>query len=417
MNEPLVIETLILIGASVISIALLSRLNLPAVLGYLFAGVVIGPLGFGLVTASEGPRFLADLGLVLLMFMVGLEFSWAEMWATRRAVFVAGALQVLLNMAAATLVGHTLGMPWEAATLAGGAAAMCSTGISLKQLKERGEFARPHGRMATGVLLFQDIATLPLLVVIDSAKNTGTIALMPALQQLAVAAGSLGGLLWVGRPMLRRVLGWVGRRKSLDLFLLSALLLALGTAYIAQRLHAAPTIGAFLAGVAVGESDLRHRISDQLAPFRDMLLGLFFVTVGMQVDPAAVTASPLQALLWLGLFVLVKPLLGLMVLRTTGYGLIDSLRAATVLAHASELTLLIVTQSVSAGLVPAGPAQAMLVAAAVSMGLAPLIIHHNREVATRLLRSLEGLTRHSRMVPVDVDHGAHGAQTPGSPQK
>ena len=208
MNEPLVIETLILIGASVISIALLSRLNLPAVLGYLFAGVAIGPLGFGLVTASEGPRFLADLGLVLLMFMVGLEFSWAEMWATRRAVFVAGALQVLLNMTAATLVGHSLGMPWQVATLTGAAAAMCSTGISLKQLKERGEFARPHGRMATGVLLFQDIATLPLLVVIDSAKNTGTIALMPALQQLAVAASSLGGLLWVGRPMLRRVLGW-----------------------------------------------------------------------------------------------------------------------------------------------------------------------------------------------------------------
>ena len=417
MNEPLVIETLILIGASVISIALLSRLNLPAVLGYLFAGVAIGPLGFGLVAASEGPRFLADLGLILLMFMVGLEFSWAEMWAARRAVFVAGALQVLLNMTAATLVAHALGMPWQAATLAGGAAAMCSTGISLKQLRERGELARPHGRMATGVLLFQDIATLPLLVVIDSGKDTGAIELMPALRQLAVATVSLGGLLWVGRPVLRRILDWIGRRKSVDLFLLSALLLALGTAYVAQRLHAAPTIGAFLAGVALGESDLRHRISEQLAPFRDMLLGLFFVTVGMQVDPAAVTASPLRALLWLGLFVLVKPLLGLMALRTAGYRLMDSLRAATVLAHASELTLLIVTQSLSAGLVPAGPAQAMLVAAAVSMGLAPLIIHHNRGVAVRLLRALERLGRLPYIPPVDVDHGAHGAHTPGSPQK
>lgn len=205
-----------------------------------------------------GTRFLADLGLILLMFMIGLEFSWAEMWAARRAVFVAGALQVATTLICAAVLAHALGMPWPAAVLAGGAGAMCSTGIALKQLHEQRELARPHGRMATGILLFQDIATLPFLVLIDSGSATGSIEFLPALRQLIVAAVSLGGFLWLGRPLLRAALGWIGHRESVDLFLLSALLLALGTAYTAEELGAAPTVGAFLAGLAVGESDLRH---------------------------------------------------------------------------------------------------------------------------------------------------------------
>lgn len=388
MNETLVIETLTLIGAAALSIALLARVGLPAVLGYLFAGIVIGPLGFGLVSASEGARFLAELGLILLMFMAGLEFSWTEMWAARRAVFVAGVLQVASCMAGAALVARGLGMPWPAATLAGGAAAMCSTGIALRQLQQARQLTRPHGRMAAGILLFQDVAILPFLVVIDSGSTKGSIEFLPALQQLVVAAASLGTLLWLGRPVLRATLSWIGQRKSVDLFLLSALLLALGTAYVAQRLGAAPTIGAFLAGVAVGESDLRHRVSAQLAPFRDMLLGLFFVTVGMQVDPKAIAASPLQTALWLALFVFAKPLLSAAALRVARYDRLNALRAATVLAQASELSLLILTQGIAARLIPVAPAQAMLAAAALSMGLAPLIIHHNRAIAVGSLRAL-----------------------------
>jgi CPA2 family monovalent cation:H+ antiporter-2 len=388
MNEALVLETLTLIGASVLSIALLSRLGLPAMLGYLCAGMLIGPLGLGAVTASDGARFLAELGLILLMFMVGLEFSWVEMWAARRAVFAVGSLLVVVFMACATLVAHALGMSWTNAALAGGAAAMCSTGVALKQLKERGELTQPHGKIATGVLLFQDVATLPFLVIIDSAGVTGRIEILPALRQLIVAAISLGALLWLARPVLRVALGWIGQRKSVDLFLLSALLIALGTAYTAQKVGAAPTVGAFLAGVAVGESDLRHRVSAQLEPFRDTLLGLFFVTVGMQVDPKALTASPLQAIVWLSMFVFAKPLLATLAMRVTRYGLMNSVRAAAVLAHASELTLLILTQAMSAGLLPIRSGQAMLVAAALSMGLAPLIIQHNRAIAVRVLRAM-----------------------------
>jgi hypothetical protein len=136
---------------------------------------------------------------------------------------------------------------------------MCSTGIALKKPQDQGKLARLHGRVAAGVLLFQDVATLPFLVVIDSGSATGSIEFLPALRQLVVAALNFGGTLWLGRPVLRFVLGWISKRKSVDLFLLAALLLALGTAYVAQRVGAAPAVGAFLAGVAVGESDLRHR--------------------------------------------------------------------------------------------------------------------------------------------------------------
>ena len=386
MNEALLIETLTLVGASALAVALLSRVGLPAMLGYLFAGVLVGPLGLGAVAPSDGPRFLAELGLILLMFMVGLDFSWAEIWAARRAVFFAGTLQVALSMTCAALVAHAFGMSWPAAVLAGGAAAMCSTGIALKQLQEQREFARTHGRIATGILLFQDLATLPFLVVIDSGSAAGSIVFVTAVKQLMVATLSLGGLLWLGRPVLRIALEWIRQRQSVDLFLLVALLLALGAAYLAKELGAAPMIGAFLAGVAVGESDLSHRVSEQLQPFRDMLLGLFFVTVGMQIDPKTVAASPLQTLLWLALFVLAKPVLTFAATRAAGYDRMNAGRAGTVLAHASELTLLIITQAMSAGLLPAGPGQAMLVAAALSMGLAPVIIQHNRSIVIRAFR-------------------------------
>jgi CPA2 family monovalent cation:H+ antiporter-2 len=413
VNEALVIETLTLIGASALSIALLSRVGLPPILGYLLAGLVVGPFGFGIVAASDGTRFLAELGLILLMFMVGLEFSWVEMWAARRAVFVAGFLQVLVNMTCAAFVAHALGMPWPIATLAGGAAAMCSTGISLKQLQDQKELTRPHGRIATGVLLFQDIATLPFLVVIDSGRTRGAIEFLPALRQLIVAALSLGGLLWIGRPVLHRALSWISRRKSVDLFLLSVLLLALGTAYAAEQLGAAPTIGAFLAGVAVGESDLRNRVSEQLRAFRDMLLGLFFVTVGMQIDARVIAASPLQTSLWLTLFVFAKPVLAAAVMRITGYDSMNSLRAAAVLAHASELTMLILTQAMGAMLLPVGAAQPLLLAAAVSMGLAPVIIHRNRAIAVRVLRALRSFAkRRPHCLPVDADQGTREPAPP-----
>jgi CPA2 family monovalent cation:H+ antiporter-2 len=348
------------------------------------------------------------------MFMVGLEFSWVEMWAARRAVFVAGSLQVAINMGCAALLARALGMPWPAAILAGGAAAMCSTGIALKQLQERKELARPHGRIATGILLFQDVATLPFLVVIDSGRASGTIEFLPAMRQLVIAAVSLGGLLLVGRPLLRHVLTWIGQRKSVDLFLLSALLLALGTAYLAEQLGAAPTIGAFLAGVAVGESDLRHRVSDQLRPFRDMLLGLFFITVGMQVDLRILGVSPLTAALWLALLTITKPALGALAIRLSGYDTFNALRAAAVLAHASELSLLILTQAMGAALLPMMGAQAMLLAAALSMGVAPLIIHYNRLIAARVMRALALTGRRRRATPIDPDQGARHAGLPAS---
>ena len=241
---------------------------------------------------------------------------------------------------------------------------------------------------------------LPFLVVIDSGSVTGSIEFLPALRQLIVAALALGGLLWLARPLLRIALGWIGQRKSVDLFLLSALLLALGTAYTAERLAAAPTVGAFLAGVAVGESDLRHRVSAQLQPFRDMLLGLFFVTVGMQVDPRAIAASPLQTAVWLAVFLLAKPVLSVLAIRAARYDMLSATRAGVVLAHASELTLLILTQAMSAALLPTRAGQAMLVAAALTMGLAPLIIHNNRAIALRSLRMLGRVVQSGTVRPL-----------------
>jgi CPA2 family monovalent cation:H+ antiporter-2 len=227
----------------------------------------------------------------------------------------------------------------------------------------------------------------------------GSIAFITASRQLAIAVLSLGGLLWVGRPLLRALLSWISRHRTVDLFLLSALLLALGTAYIAERLRAAPMIGAFLAGVAVGESDLRHQVSEHLRPFRDMLVGLFFITVGMQVDAAEIVEMPLQTLIWLVLFVLAKAILVMIATRAAGYDLMSAARTGAILAHASEITLLILTQAMSAALLPTRGGQAMLIAAALSMGFGPLIIQHNRLLARYVLRTIRRQQPHPLQRP------------------
>jgi CPA2 family monovalent cation:H+ antiporter-2 len=292
MADNLFIETLIVILASVFAISLVARLGFPAVGGYLLAGLVIGPHGLRLIAAGDEARFLAELGIIFLMFMVGLEFSFSAIISARRDVFGAGSLQLGFAILLVTAIAMLSGVGLSAAVLLGGAVAMSSTAITLKQLADQGNVSSYQGRIALAILLFQDVATLPFLVVLGGWQLGGGPEPLAAARQLAIAAAALGLAAFICKPVFRTLLTWVARTNSADLFLLTVLLLALGTAFAGRVAGLSAPIGAFLAGMVVGESDFRHHIEDDIRPFRDVLLGRFFVTVGMEVDPSTVVVAP-----------------------------------------------------------------------------------------------------------------------------
>jgi monovalent cation:H+ antiporter-2, CPA2 family len=376
----LLIETLTVILAAACAVGLARRIGFPPIVGYLVAGLAIGPHGLGILALSEGTEFLSELGVVLLMFMVGLEFSLPKLIAARATVFGAGGLQVGLT----TLIGATaaiaFGVSWQAALVIGGVVAMSSTAITLKQLSDDGELGSQHGRLAVGILLFQDLATLPFLVLVDAGRNQGFSGLM-LVHKLVLAAAAFIIIAVVARPLFRTALSWAAHARSGELFLLSSLALALGTAFAAHGAGLSPPIGAFLAGMVVGETDFRHQIEDDIRPFRDVLVGLFFVTIGMQVDLAIIGAAPLALLAWMTVFLLGKAALLALVATVLRWPALVALRVAIILAHGGEFGLLLLTQAMAAGVIEPDPGQAMLVALVTTMGLAPILIQRSAWVA------------------------------------
>jgi monovalent cation:H+ antiporter-2, CPA2 family len=295
MSEALLLKTIIVIVASAVAVGAFTRLKLSPILGYLVAGVLIGPHGFGILSDSIEARFLAELGVIFLMFMAGLELGGPAIQQLRHYIVVAGALQVGITIAVVSFAAVSFGVQLATAVIIAGAVAMSSTALTLKQLAEQGELATQYSRVAVGILLFQDFAALPFLVAVGVLGDQ-----QPSILRIAASALTAGlGIAIIavyGRPAARLLLGWVARARSAELFLLSVLLLALGTAFMSQMVGLAAPVGAFLAGLVVGESDFRHQIADDVRPFRDVLVGLFFVTIGMTIDPTAATAAPMTLL-------------------------------------------------------------------------------------------------------------------------
>jgi CPA2 family monovalent cation:H+ antiporter-2 len=383
LAEPLLIQSLVIIAASVVAIASLRRAGLPPVLGYLVAGFALGPHVLNLAGVTDQARFLAELGVIFLMFTVGLEFSLPVMFAARTDVFGAGALQVILTTLGAAGLAALLGAAPVAAFLIGGAVAMSSTAIVLKQLAEQGDLGTPSGRLTVGLLLFQDLATLPFLVVTGAYAGGGDLQPMAIARQVALGGLTLAAAAVIGRPLFRGALAWVAGSQSPELFLLAVLLLALGAAWVAGLAGLAAPLGAFMAGVIVGESDFRHHIEDDVRPFRDVLLGLFFVTVGMGMDLRAAGETPLAVAGWLLVFLIFKPAVVLLIGHLRRWSWADSLRTAMSIANGGEFGLLLITQGLAVRLLPAPIAGPLLIALVVSMALAPILTARAADLVRR----------------------------------
>lgn len=383
MADTLLLQTLVVILSCVSAIGILTLFGLPPVLGYLLAGVLIGPHGLQLLAGNAETKFLAELGVIFLMFMVGLEMSLPAILQARADVFGAGGLQVVLTALLVTAGAVAAGFDATAAVVLGGTVAMSSTALTLKQLADRGELGSQHGRLAIGILLFQDLATLPFLLVVTAPQDGDTPGLTHILGQILIAGLALAAVAVLCRPLFRLLLDRMARPKSPDLFLLTVLFLALGTAYVVHFAGLPAPIGAFLAGMVIGESDFRHQVEDDVRPFRDVLLGLFFVTVGMAVNPAILASAPGAVLAWLGVFLVGKAAVILAVAAILRWPLDVGVRVAVILAHGGEFSLLLLTQAMATGLLPPNIGQPALLALAVTLGLNPLLVQSSGWLAER----------------------------------
>ena len=283
---------LFLLAAAVFGVVAFRLLHLPPMLGYLVAGIVIGPHALGFAEDSKVTHTLAEFGVVFLMFSVGLEFSLAKLLSMRRIVFGLGMAQVLLTIAAtillATLIGYLLpqrlGITWQAAFALGGALAMSSTAIVSKLLAERLELDSEHGRRIIAVLLFQDLMLVPLLIIVPAlARNPD--GLLGALEWATIKAILvLALLLALGQKPMRKWFQIVVKRRSQELFMLNLLLITLGAAWITERAGLSLALGAFVAGMLISETEYKYQVEEDIKPFRDVLLGLFFITIGMLLN-------------------------------------------------------------------------------------------------------------------------------------
>lgn len=405
IEQPLT-QVLILLAASVFVVTIARRLGLPPMLGYLIVGMGLGPHAIGVVPESSTMRMLPELGVVFLVFTLGLEFSLPRMLAMRREVFGLGALQVTATIGACAVIVHFAGTPWLFAALIGGAVAMSSTAFILQQLTDRGELNRTHGRLAVSMLLFQDLAFVPLLALASVLQR----GLAPFSLQAAVLTALAGALavivvLAAGRWLLRPLFHEIAHSRLRELFTLTALFVVLASAWISYLAGLSLALGAFLAGMMLAETEYRHQIEAVIRPFRDILLGLFFISVGMLLDVRLLFADfALVSGVLLGMLAL-KAVITALAVRIFVESTFKSVRTALVMAIGGEFGIALLTIVLASGTSSGGSlAQPLLVAVVLSMVLSPLLLNNTRAIARFVLRE-----RGPRAAGLELEHGAASA--------
>ena len=386
---------LVLLGTSVFSVTVFRRLNLPPVLGYLLVGTLVGPHALGVVQDVEEASHLAEFGVVFLMFSIGLEFSLPKLFAMKRIVFGLGLAQVLLTLTVVMVVILGIGFSWQAGIALGGILAMSSTAVLTKLLAERMELDSKHGREVMGVLLFQDLAVVPLLILIPAfSQPPEKMALLMGLA-LIKAVVALTLVLVVGQRLMRRWFFIVARGKSSELFMINVLLITLGLAWLTEQAGLSMALGAFVAGMLISETEYRHQVEEDIKPFRDVLMGLFFVTIGMLLNVPQVLSNFVWVIGVLLCLLLLKFTLITSLSRFFGSTTGTSMRTGLWLCAGGEFGFVLISEVRHTLLVPAHFLQTVLAALVLSMLLAPFIVHYSNKLVLRfaasewLLRSME----------------------------
>lgn len=373
---------LILLGLAVGMVALFRRIHLPPILGYLFVGMLAGPGGMAFIPSFQDLSFLAEFGVVFLMFTIGLEFSLQRILAMKHTLLGLGGLQVLVCTVVATLIGWLLGLQAKTAFVTAGALALSSTAVVVKQLIEQQELHTIHGRLSISILLFQDLAAVLFLILIPAmAGPDNTPILIPLLISLAKGIGVCIFLGLMGKWLIRPLFHEVAKSHSSELFMLAALFVVLGASWITHQLDLSMSLGAFLAGLMLGETEFRHQIEIDIRPFKDVLLGLFFITIGALFDISHFPSHWYWVLLLLAALISAKTLLIMALTKlVAGVNRTKAFRTGLILAQGGEFGFVVLTVAINHRLIDPMQSQVVIAAVVLSIVIAPTLIKYNKPI-------------------------------------
>ena len=375
-TDILLSEGVILLGVALVFVMLFRRLGLGAVLGYLIAGALVGPQGLGLVGGAESKLAIAEIGIVLLLFLVGLELSPQRLWRLKRDIFALGFAQVALCGAAlAGVIYLTTGFSWGAAIALGLPLGLSSTAQVLPSLKNSGRINSPFGEKAFSILLFQDLSIVPLITIIAALSRNPVDALAPPGWQLGLyTVAAITGLVLAGHYILNPLLKLTGRLGERELFVFVGLFTVLASAAVMHYLHLSTALGAFVAGVMLADSPYRHEIESDVEPFRSILLGLFFLAVGMVLDVNAILDNPLFVLGLAALLVVVKTGIIFGLARLFGMETTQAFALGLLLSQGGEFGFVLFTQAQDASLILPSAASLFSAVVTVSMATTPFLL-------------------------------------------
>ncbi len=390
-NPAWLTNSLIYLGAAVLAVPLARLLGLGSIIGYLAAGIAIGPFGLRLVSDPAAMLEFAEFGVVLMLFLVGLELEPRRLWALRRPIFGWGSAQLLGSTALIAAVGMLAGADWRLALVAGLGLGMSSTAIGLGVLAERNLMPTTAGQSVLSVALLQDMAAIPILALVPLLAVAGAANEGGGWWGAAKAFAVIAAIILGGRLLLRPALRWIARSDTPEIFTAASLLLVVSTAALMHSVGLSMALGAFLAGVLLAESEYRRELETDLGPFKGLLLGLFFIAVGMSIDFAVVLAQPgLVAAMVLG-FLIVKTLVLVAMARAMPVPLTEAPVFVILLAQGGEFGFVVFQSALGAGVISAQASSLLVAAVAISMLFTPLLlVATDRLLAPRLARRMEG---------------------------
>jgi glutathione-regulated potassium-efflux system protein KefB len=381
---------LVLLAAAVLSVPIARRLGLSAIVAYLIAGIVIGPHGLAAFGTPESIIPVSELGVVMLLFLIGLELELGRLVALRRAIFGLGAAQLALTALAIGALAYLVGLvDWRGAVVAGVALAMSATAIALEILEERGQLQQDYGQRAFAILLFQDMAVVPLLAVLPLLAQAGEsnhADVGDGLRAVALIVGAILLIVVAGRYLLNPFFRLLAQTGSREVMTAAALLVVLGAALVMQKAGMSMALGAFLAGVLLAESNYRHELEADIEPFRGLLLALFFMGIGMSIDLAVVRANLWLILVAAAVITVLKAAIVWLLFNATCVRRADALRAGSVLTAAGEFAFVLIPLGGSLGVLDARQASILTAIAAITMLLGPLVATFTEKLLHRLSR-------------------------------
>ena len=365
----------LLVGVAFVFVTTCSRIGVPSIVGYILTGLLIGPPGFGLLAQSTALTNIGEIGVILLLFALGLEFSFEKLVTLRHHVFGVGGAQVAITTILAAVVGsQAFGLAPVAAILVGGAVAMSSTAMCLKVLASVNALGSAQGRLAIAVLLFQDLAAVAFLLLHDAMSGA---AEGYAVITVVAGATALVAALFIARGPVQILARWVASRGDPELAQLLALTIALGSGIVAATAGLSPALAAFAAGMIIGEGDARHAVENEIRPFRDLFVGIFFIGIGTQLPLCIIPSAWPVVLIWLVILLGGKTLIVMVVARLFGESFQTSLRTGIILAHGGEFSLMLLSVSSASGIVAEEFAGPILLAVGASIVVGSLMIRRS----------------------------------------